>query len=221
MTEAEWQTCGDPGELWRWMQDRVDWRKATRFCVACCRRAITSALPGEVAALVNLVEQTLTQGDGRFEGDLKPLLPRGGARESVVRASQRLEGEPLQRAARAALALANVRIHPSAFSVQSVFDNSAHAAPDPEEEYAVQSDLFRCVFQHPSRPVSFSPAWRTDTVTTLARQMYDSQDFSAMPNLADALQDAGCDNDDVLGHCRGTGPHVRGCRVVDAVFGKG
>ena len=41
-----------------------------------------------------------------------------------------------------------------------------------------------------------------------------------MPILADALQDAGCDNDDILTHCRGEGPHVRGCWVVDLVLGK-
>ncbi len=55
---------------------------------------------------------------------------------------------------------------------------------------------------------------------TLARTMYESRDFSAMPILADALQDAGCDNEDILGHCRGSGPHVRGCWVVDLVLGK-
>jgi hypothetical protein len=50
--------------------------------------------------------------------------------------------------------------------------------------------------------------------------MYDSRDFSVMPILADALQDAGCDNEDILSHCRGDGPHVRGCWVVDLVLGK-
>jgi len=50
--------------------------------------------------------------------------------------------------------------------------------------------------------------------------MYDAREFSAMPILADALQDAGCDSDDVLNHCRGDGPHVRGCWVVDLVMGK-
>jgi hypothetical protein len=64
------------------------------------------------------------------------------------------------------------------------------------------------------------PAWRTDTAVALARQMDESRDFSAMPILADALQDAGCDNDDILDHCRGPGPHVRGCWVVDLVLGK-
>jgi hypothetical protein len=70
------------------------------------------------------------------------------------------------------------------------------------------------------RPVAFSPEWRTETVMSLAQQMYDSRDFSAMPILADALQDAGCDNEDILDHCRGGGPHVRGCWVVDACLGK-
>ena len=59
-----------------------------------------------------------------------------------------------------------------------------------------------------------------DTAVALARQMYESRDFSAMPILADALQDAGCDNEDILSHCRSDGPHVRGCWVVDLVLGK-
>ena len=64
------------------------------------------------------------------------------------------------------------------------------------------------------------PSWRTDTARLLAGQMYESRDFSAMPILADALQDAGCSRADVLDHCRGPGPHVRGCWVVDLVLGK-
>ncbi len=70
------------------------------------------------------------------------------------------------------------------------------------------------------RPVAFSPSWRTSTAVTLAAQMYEARDFGALPILADALQDAGCDSADVLDHCRGPGPHVRGCWVVDRVLGK-
>jgi len=51
--------------------------------------------------------------------------------------------------------------------------------------------------------------------------MYESRDFSAMPILANALQDAGCDNEEVLNHCRDANQvHVRGCWVVDLVLGK-
>jgi hypothetical protein len=80
--------------------------------------------------------------------------------------------------------------------------------------------LIREVFGNPFRSVTLSPSWRTDTAVSLARQMYGARDFSAMPILADALQDAGCDSDDVLNHCRGPGPHVRGCWVCDLVLGK-
>lgn len=81
--------------------------------------------------------------------------------------------------------------------------------------------LYRCVYGNPYRPFAVNPSWLTSTVVTLARQMYESRDFSAMPILADALQDAGCDNDDVRRHCQDIeAKHVRGCWVVDSVLGK-
>ncbi|AMV27351.1 hypothetical protein VT84_23325 [Gemmata sp. SH-PL17] len=73
----------------------------------------------------------------------------------------------------------------------------------------------------PSRFVMFSPDWRTDTAVAIARRVSESRDFSALPVLADALQDAGCDNNDVLNHCREPGAHVCGCWVVDLVLDKG
>jgi hypothetical protein len=88
-----------------------------------------------------------------------------------------------------------------------------------KEAIARQETLFHDIFGNPFRPVTFSPEWRTGTAVDLARTMYESRDFSAMPILADALQDAGCDNDDILSHCRDSNPtHVRGCWVVDLVL---
>ena len=87
-------------------------------------------------------------------------------------------------------------------------------------EERLQTDLLRDIFIPPFRPVHFSPDWRTDTAVSLARTMYEAREFGAMPILADALQDTGCDNEDVLNHCRDAGPHVRGCWVVDLVLGK-
>ena len=88
------------------------------------------------------------------------------------------------------------------------------------DERFAQCDFIRDIFGNPFRPVAFGPSWRTSTVVALAEQMYDSRDFSPMPILADALQDAGCDNEAILAHCRGDGPHVRGCWVVDLILGK-
>lgn len=95
---------------------------------------------------------------------------------------------------------------------------SQHRVLSPRQLVATLRDIFG----NPFRPAAFPPSWRTDTAVTLARQMYDARDFGAMPILADALQDAGCDDDDVLNHCRDTNAsHVRGCWVVDLVLGRG
>jgi hypothetical protein len=106
--------------------------------------------------------------------------------------------------------------------VRSSRDYQRGRTPGPDEaEFAAKGQLLRDIFGNPFRPVAFSPEWRTDTAVALARQMYDSRDFSAMPILADALQDAGCDNDGILNHCRDPKQiHVRGCRVIDLVLGK-
>jgi hypothetical protein len=88
------------------------------------------------------------------------------------------------------------------------------------DELRILTDIIRCVLGNPFKRVALSPDWRTDTAVSLAHHMYESRDFSAMPILADALQDAGCDNEDILAHCRQPGEHVRGCWVVDLVLGK-
>jgi hypothetical protein len=111
-----------------------------------------------------------------------------------------------------------------AVSAAGALATETAAGKDPSvqamREWRVQADLLREIFGNPFRPVPFDAAWRTPTAVALAGQMYESRDFSAMPILADALQDAVCDSDDILGHCRGPGPHVRGCWVVDLVLGK-
>ena len=88
------------------------------------------------------------------------------------------------------------------------------------DERAGQASLLRDIFGNPFRPVFFNPEWRTSTVVSLAKSMYESRDFSTMPILGDALQDAGCEHEDILNHCREPGEHVRGCWVVDMILGK-
>ena len=87
---------------------------------------------------------------------------------------------------------------------------------------AEQNQEFRLlvweVAGNPFNAHPFEPGWRTSTTTALAREMYQSREFSAMPILADALQDVGCDDEEVLGHCRKPGVHVRGCWVIDFIL---
>jgi hypothetical protein len=98
-----------------------------------------------------------------------------------------------------------------------------------EAELAAQADLLRDVVGNPFRPVAVDPAWlgwNGGIVPRLARAVYDNQppdtgflDKSRLLILADALEEAGCRERYLLGHCRGDAPHARGCFLVDALLG--
>src|SRR5262249_4150650 len=81
---------------------------------------------------------------------------------------------------------------------------------------ALVRDIFRCAF----RPVPVVPGWLTTTSVAVAESISDVRAFHRLPILADALEDAACDNADILNHCRQQGVHVRGCWVVDLVLNK-
>jgi hypothetical protein len=91
-------------------------------------------------------------------------------------------------------------------------------------EKQIQADLLRDIFGNPfrSRPAINQSwlAWGDGTVPKLARAIYDERRFEELPVLADALEEAGCTDSDILSHCRGPGPHVRGCWVIDLLLGK-
>jgi hypothetical protein len=95
-------------------------------------------------------------------------------------------------------------------------------------EQAEQCKVLRDIIGNPYRPVSISPAWQTPQVVALAQATYDERelpsghlDAARLAVLADALEDAGCSNADILGHLRGPGPHVRGCFPIDLILGRG
>jgi hypothetical protein len=90
--------------------------------------------------------------------------------------------------------------------------------------------LLRCIFGNPFRPMSVDPTWLTwrgGAVPRLAQAAYDERELPSglldngrLTVLADALEDAGCSDPEILGHLRGTEPHVRGCWPVDALLVK-
>jgi len=88
------------------------------------------------------------------------------------------------------------------------------------KEDSKQANLLREVFGNPFCPSCVDPFWLSSTVTALAQAIYEDRAFDRLPILADALEDAGCTDAGILTHCRGSGPHVRGCWVVDLLLGK-
>ncbi|VTR96288.1 Uncharacterized protein (Fragment) OS=uncultured bacterium PE=4 SV=1 [Gemmata massiliana] len=249
MTEADWLACENPWDMLEALFTRARSRAASderyrQFGIACCRRlgdvldvADTDALDClELHAKSGLCEALLRARQVRLQGDrmnnpvtrmpwtYQPVEFRAAAR---VFASSAVWSCTRKRDTQAALAYyaagcakAHLRAADRGLEPTTSLLRELEREPDPTER-AAQADLLRDIFGNPFRPVAFSPKWRTSTARAVALQMYESRDFSALPILADALQDAGCDSAHVLDHCRGEGPHVRGCWVVDRVLGKG
>ena len=90
-----------------------------------------------------------------------------------------------------------------------------------EELFIEQADAIRELFGNPFRPVDLNPRWLTSTVIGIAESIDRHAQYHNMPILADALEDAGCDNPDILTHCRNALFHARGCWVLDLLLGRG
>jgi hypothetical protein len=86
-------------------------------------------------------------------------------------------------------------------------------------EAAAHCLMLRDIFGNPFYSLSIGFHLLTPKVVSLAQTIYDDRAFERLPVLADALEDAGCDNTDILNHCRSKGPHVRGCFVLELLLG--
>ena len=196
MTEAEWLACADPVPMLDLVSGTAAGRKLRLFAAACSRRA-WDRLDDLGRAAVEVAEQF---ADGRAGADAlraARLACRGAGSAAAWYAA----------ATRPAVAARNAAL-------------SALAGPDPAAERAAQTELLRCVLGNPFRPVATNPAWLTPTVVSLAEGIYADRAYDRLPVLADALRDAGCEDPDVVSHCRGPGSHVRGCWVMDLVLGR-
>jgi hypothetical protein len=216
MTEAEWLATEDPYPMLEFLKGKASDRRYFLVALESCRAALVAfPLPVPWAALTMCERHAAGRSCPSEMYRLQTVL---------MNRFPSLEVEQFDPARRSKLNA----IHNVLTLVDAAIDRELDKGRDldltvgcviPHED-GYGPRLIRDIFGNPFRPVPFSPAWRTDTAVSLTRAMYDARDFSAMPILADALQDAGCDNDDVLNHCRGPGPHVRGCWVVDLVLEK-
>jgi hypothetical protein len=214
MTEAEWRTCDYAWPMLHHLAGQTP-RKHRLFCVACCRRV--AAHRHDCDALV--VAERYADGGERGETLAQARQRIGSAGGAPLGLGQTAEAVCVAHAVAEACA-PDALLRPG-LVLDWLVDCFHPCSVDFVQRCVGQRRLLRDIFGNPFRPVAFNPDWRTDTAMTLARGMYESRDFSAMPILADTLQDAGCDNDDILNHCRDEKQvHVRGCWVVDLVLGK-
>ena len=139
---------------------------------------------------------------------------------NAINARNSIRGDHIRRVAADAVYAASGFDLEGAAAASADVVNWLEEVPHGEDARAEQAPILRCIFGNPFRPATLDPNWRTSTVLALAQGIYDDRAFDRLPILADALQDAGCDNEEMLAHCRGEGPHARGCWVVDLVLGK-
>ena len=237
MTEQEWLTSDDAPDVMSALRGKISERKAALFDVVCAR-SLEKWWVNSLAERKVLLAERIADGEELDDNEYDAVCDELSTHSrtlwnEAVAAFQRsrpgesaLVHEAIYRYLAATLAdglqaslewwywLPECDFTPTPTRADQLGEN-LHL-----ETLGRNLPLLRCIVGNPFRPVPFKPTWHTSTIVTLAKQMYDSRDFAAMPILADALQDAGCDNKEMLEHCRDTGPHARGCWVVDLVLGK-
>jgi hypothetical protein len=215
VTEAEWLACDSPEAIEAFDKREFSKRKI-RLLGCACLRFLWADCGKDAPGIVEVVE--------RYADGAAPSAALRRARDEWATGGERLEsadacGRPMWTVYHlTGLLASDKQFGQILFEMSAAF--SDHWIYE-ELDWSTLCNFQRDIFGNPFRPVTFSPAWRTETALSLARRMYEARDFSAMPLLADALQDAGCDNADILDHCRDPdATHVRGCWVVDLVLGK-
>jgi hypothetical protein len=194
MTEAEWLSCSDPEPMLAFLQQtgRASEPKLRLFGCACVRRVWHLLTNRDSRQAVEVAE--------RFADGLASADEMATVANTSLDANQTLwaaEADPAIAAASAAAA--------------------ATAAPDPiiaaevpwgdiyhglgEIELGPQAALLRCIFGNPFRPPPpLPPSCRTPAVTSLATTIYENRDFTCLPEIANALAAAGCEEAEVLEH---------------------
>jgi hypothetical protein len=248
MKEQEWLACADPGEMLCFLENKQKkppkrkWPKLTErkqqlFACACCRR-IWHRLDDERSRRAVEVAERCADGSVTDE----ELVAAAADAYAAATDDRSYDNDAVGAPEYAALYTIGIYDSTGAISTMTPSFNAWNAAENtawaisngaslkaPDEgaweaaccaDELAQADLVRDIFGNPFCPVALDPSWLTPTVVNFAQVIYNDRAFHRMPALADALAQAGCDNDEILNHCRGPGPHVRGCWVVDLILGK-
>jgi hypothetical protein len=227
VTEAEWLDCDDPRPMLEFLHGKASDRKMRLFVCACCRRIWHLLVDERSRKAVEVVERFI---DGNSDS---------AALETAMAAATALDreglppaglGENYNQAALAALSAiryadVTAESHEPNAWIYAAEDAAWHARyAVGEGERSAQALLLRELFG----PLAFRRlasglarlSSKGGVVQKLAQLIYDDQAFDRLPILADALEEAGCTDADVLAHCRSPGPHVRGCWLVDLLLNK-
>ena len=199
MTEAEWLGCVKPRPMLGFLRGKASDRKLRLFAVGCAYKNTDRLPPAREHHIAIEVGERFADGNATRE----ELL-------TSCRAAHQKRREFTTVLGIAAADCANLIASQAAYQCLRF-----SRLPD-----QVLCHSLREIFANPFCPITLNPSWLTSTVLALANGIYSEKAFDRMPILADALQDAGYDNEDILNHCRQPAEHTRGCWVLDLVLGK-
>jgi hypothetical protein len=248
MSEQDWFTWWDAFDLLSWCEAeeyKLSQRKLRLFAAACCRTIWPLITDGLTRRAVEAAEWTADH-----EGNQEALQAvRREAEEALRVAGPAASGSLATRESSLAYSsawLAKLLTQDGfvykhmAQDVADAVNGLAIRTPVPPQLWGtaegdaiaekaveprgdIECELVREIFCNPLRPLSVDPSWlrwNGGTVASMAQAIYEDLTFEMMPVLADAIEEAGCTEAAILDHCRGPGPHVRGCWVVDLLLQK-
>ena len=217
MTEQEWRECTDPTPMLEFLRGKASERKLRLFACAFGRAVGDSQhQPGPSTVAVGERYADGLASDQELATELRKWACSPEERGPVAPSA-----------------------YDGAWAAVDWLTTLERRRDDPDSYIAVPAGavlkrsalLLRDIFGNPFRPPPPLPpavlARNDGTVRRLAEGIYGERrmpegtlDPARLGVLADALEEAGCDNADTLAHCRQPGPHVRGCWVMDLLLGK-
>ena len=210
MTEAEWLTCIDPRTMLEFLRGKASDRKLRLFACACCRRVPCVARDSGSRRVLEAAE--------RFSDGLISVDELEGTQNYECDEDPALDAAAIPCNAERAAYVAYCLVGDGGTNQRGTPDFWVRA----NAERASQANLLREIVGNPFCPATITSAiraWNDGTIVKLARVIYEELAFDRFPVLADALEDAGCNDNVILEHLRGPGAHARGCFALDAILG--
>jgi len=210
MTEADWLATKRPVQMIDFIFEKLSIRRQRLIAIGSCGTIPPDVLGDDGMRWLATVGRLAEKPDVKITWKLVRKWSEEFWRDQYWRVRERNLSEVFVQ-----VGLGNLR--PTLVNV-ATFRGTAERNNDFEDEAIAY--VVREIFGNPFHPITLRPEWRTSTVLALATGIYDEKAFDRMPILADALEDSGCDNEEILQHCRGPGPHTRGCFVIDMLTGR-
>jgi hypothetical protein len=214
MSQFKWRVCKHPDKMVDWLTQQRDSRKMRLFAAACCRRIWHLATDERSRRAIEATE--------RFADDLISLeelerFHRDATDAEFTPAISGSEPLPFVRLAFRDVAVSAAHAYAGSLDLPGgrCWQNAFY------DELRSQSFLLRDIYREGALTSPPHASWLYAPASVkLAEAIYQDRAFDRLPILADSLEEAGCTDADVLSHCRGDGPHVRGCWVVDLILRK-